>query len=144
MTSSIKNLSLSFLFILFSASVLFAQNDKISNSQPKTIPGSFNVQGNLSEDDLSFYTKSIEAADFEQYRLKDAAVELKFKNGFVLELLSAKDVTIKNKNQTINPNTYPERISMPANFNYPLFEITKTGWVTAEVQSTVDKKEIKK
>ncbi len=84
---------------------------------------------------LDFYTKSIEAADFEQYRLKEESVTLKFKNGFLLELLSAKDITIKNKTQNIDFNKYPAKVNV-VGYKYPVFEILKSGAITGEVGNT--------
>ena len=112
-----------------------SQNEGANNNTPKTIPGSFIIHGELNNDELAFYTKSIEAANFEPYRLKDAAVELEFKNGFKLELLSARDLTIKNKNQSVNPNTYTARIDQPP-YKYPVFEVLKSGWITGEAKPT--------
>jgi hypothetical protein len=129
-----------FLIIFLCGNAALSQNEKaIAVSSPKTFPNSFILHGSLTGEQISFYTKSIEAADFEQYRLKDAAVELEFKNGFKLELLSAKDLTIKNKNQTINPNTYTARIDQPS-YKYPVFEILKSGWIIGEAQTTTGTK----
>ena len=127
-----------FFLILFSLisieNNVSSQNQKKVDGNPKTIPNSFIIHGNLSNEEITFYTKSIEAADFEQYRLKDAPVELEFKNGFKLELLSAKDLTIKNKNQSVNPNSYTTAAPLSPN-KYPVFEILKSGWITAEAQT---------
>jgi hypothetical protein len=117
---------------------VMSQTDKVSTNVPKTIPGSFIIHGDISREEITFYTKSIEAADFEQYRLKDAAVELEFKNGFKLELLSAKDLVLKNKIQNVNPNSYTNVAPLPP-YKYPVFEILKTGWITAEVQNANSK-----
>lgn len=103
-----------------------------SQIQRKTIPNSFSIHQSLESDQLNFYIKSIEAADFEQYRLRDATVELNFKNGFKLELISAKELTIRNKMQNVNPNAYAEKSSVPADYVYPVFEITNSGWILAE------------
>ncbi len=128
-------LKLFFILFLF-GNVAISQNEKTSTvSAPKTLPNSFVLHGDLSPTDVIFYTKSIEAADFEQYRLKDAPVELEFKNGFKLELLSATDLTIKNKNQNVNLNSYTARVSQPP-FKYPVFEILQSGWITAEAKPT--------
>lgn len=106
-----------------------------SQATSKTIPGSYIIHGNMDSQTMEFFTKSIEAADFEQYRLKDANVELIFKNGFKLELVSAKDLTIKNKIQSVNPNLYQEKSMVPANYTYPVFEIKESGWITAQMNA---------
>lgn len=105
----------------------------------KTIPNSYIIHESSDAQKLAFYTKSIEAADFEQYRLRDANVELIFKNGFKLELISAKDLTIKNKMQNVNPNLYQVKSDVPANYIYPVFEITDSGWVTAQMHAVETK-----
>ena len=107
-------------------------------SQNKTLPNSFVIQGKFSDEVLNFYTKSIEAADFEQYRLKEETVTLKFKNGFLHELLSAKDLTVKNKMQNLDFNKYPAKVNVP-NYKYPVFEILKSGMITGEVNSESSK-----
>ncbi len=127
-------LRISFLVYLFILGFNFA------NAQAaKTLPNSFVIHGKLSDEQLTFYTKSIEAADFEQYRLKTVSLILKFKNGFVLELLSAKDLMVKNKIQNIDYNGYPENVKA-INYKYPLFEINKSGWITAEAVTATDTK----
>ena len=125
-----------FLIIFLCGHAVLSQNEKTNTvATLKTFPNSFELNGSLTSDQISFYTKSIEAADFEQYRLKDAPVELEFKNGFKLELLSAKDMTIKNKNQNVNLNSYTAKTDQPP-FKYPVFEILQSGWITAEAKPT--------
>lgn len=120
-------LILSFFIICFSTLTSLSQ----SNS---TIKNSFIIHASsLSKSDEAFYTKSIEAADFEQFRLQSQPVILKFKNGFTLELLSAKDLIVKNLAPNIDINKYSNYPSLP-NYKYPLFEILSTGWVTAAVE----------
>ncbi|MBI2723276.1 MAG: hypothetical protein HYX39_13965 [Bacteroidetes bacterium] len=122
-------LILSFFIICFSTLTSLGQ----SNS---TIKNSFIIHAaSLSKSDEAFYTKSIEAADFEQFRLKDQPLILKFKNGFTLELLSAKDLLVKNIAPSIDINKYSNYPALP-NHRYPLFEILNTGWVTAAVDPT--------
>lgn len=135
MKSSIKHLLLSLTFIFVTSHLSFSQTEKASNPTTKTIPNSFILHGSLTDTMLAFYTKSIEAADFEQYRLRDANIELIFKNGFKLELISAKDLTIKNKLQNVNPNAYQEKKAVPAGYVYPVFEITDSGWILAAYQA---------
>lgn len=129
MKNILKTAFLSVFFLAFNkANTITAQNT--------TIPGSFIIHGvNLQKADIDFYTKSIVAADFEQFRLKTETVILKFKNGFTLELISAKDVVVKNIKQNLDINTYTNYPATP-NYKYPLFEILKSGWVTAGVEST--------
>ena len=120
-----KKISLLFLFI-----VLLNKN----SVQAQTIKNSFKIQGkSLDQKDLDFYTQSIEAADFEQFRLQTETVILTFKNGFTLELFSAKDLVVKNISQTIDIKKYSNYPAMP-NYKYPLFEILPSGWVMAAVE----------
>lgn len=129
-------ITLKFFLILFlCGNAVLSQNETSTPvNAPKTFPNSFILHGSLSNADIAFYTKSIETADFENYRLKEVSVELKFKNGFVLELLSAKELTIKNKNQSINLNAYADKTAQPS-YKYPVFEILKSGWIIAEAQT---------
>ncbi|MGZ3901051.1 MAG: hypothetical protein ACXVDC_12060 [Bacteroidia bacterium] len=116
-----KKTSLLFLFLFI---VLLNKN----SAQAQTIKNSFNIQGkNLNQKDIDFYKKSIEAADFEQFRLQTQTVILTFKNGFTLELISAKDLVVKNISQTIDINKYSNYPAMP-NYKYPTFEILPSGW----------------
>jgi len=97
-----------------------------------TIPNSFVIHGqNLKPDDVSFFTKSILAANMEQFRLQTQTVVLQFKNGFDLELISAKDLVVRNIKSDLDINAYSNFPAM-ANYKYPLFEILKSGWLTAE------------
>lgn len=112
----------------------------ISNAQStnqKTIKNSFVLHGNITAEKKAFYIKSIEAADMEQFRLKTQTVTLKFKNGFLLELLSAKDIIVKNIDSKLDINNYQEA-APSINYKYPVFEILESGWLTAEIQN--DKK----
>lgn len=93
------------------------------------------INGVFDEQKLSFYNQSIEASNFEQYRLRDESVMLNFKNGFTLELISAKDLTVKNKLQNVNPNLYQEKNSVPVGYVYPTFEIIDSGMILAAYQA---------
>ncbi|MBA3665517.1 MAG: hypothetical protein H0W61_15095 [Bacteroidetes bacterium] len=118
-------LSLLFFVILSSGPSVYAQT---------TFKNSFVIHGaSLSQSQKDFYVKSIEAADFEQFRLQTETVVLKFKNGFNLELMPAKDLVIKNIAPVIDINKYSNHASTPG-YKYPTFEILSSGWVTAEVQ----------
>lgn len=100
-----------------------------------TIKNSFVIHSTgLSQNDLDFYKKSIEAADFEQFRLKTQTVILKFKNGFTLELLPAKDLVVKKGMTSLDMNKYSD-FKGTSDYKYPLFEILSTGWVTAAVET---------
>lgn len=100
-----------------------------------TIKNSFVIRGtSLSQTDVDFYTKSIEVADFEQFRLQTQTVLVTFKNGFNLELISAKDLVARNIKPDLDINTYTNYPPNP-NYKYPLFEILPSGWVTAAVES---------
>ncbi len=104
-----------------------------------TIKNSFVIHGtNVSQVDLDFFTKSIEAADFEQFRLQTETVLLKFKNGFNLELISAKDLVVKNIKADLDINSYTNYSASP-NYKYPLFEILPSGWVIAAAAETTTK-----
>ncbi len=98
-----------------------------ANAQNKTIPGSFIIKELKDNSQLSFFTKSIEAANFEQYRLKEKSVMLEFSNGFKVELLSAKDCFVKGNQITINDY----QTEYPIKFSLPTFFITETSHITA-------------
>lgn len=104
-----------------------------------TIKNSFVIHGtNLSQTDLDFYTKSIEVADFEQFRLQSQSVLVVFKNGFNLELISAKDLVVKNIRADLDINFYANYPASP-NYKYPLFEILPSGWIIGAVAETKTK-----
>jgi hypothetical protein len=88
----------------------------------------------MSAETLTFYKQSIEAADLEQFRLKTVSLTLKFKNGFLLELLPAKSLVIKNIVPAIDLNNYTDHVTTP-NYKYPVFEILNSGQLTAEIQT---------
>jgi hypothetical protein len=71
----------------------------------------------------------------EQFRLKTARLTLKFKNGFLLELIPAKDLFVKKIVPEINVNNYSDYVPTP-NYKYPLFEVLDSGLITAEVQNS--------
>ena len=70
----------------------------------------------------------------EQFRLKTAKVVLKFKNGFLLELIPAKELVVKNTTSNININNYSDQAATP-NYKYPVFQILDNGYLTAEIQN---------
>lgn len=115
------------------AFLLFICFQSFSQHQSKTIPDSYVLQGNFSNEKTAFFKQSIEAADMEQYRLRDATVELVFKNGFKIELMSAKDLTIVKKMQNVNPNNYPSKSNLAPGYRYPVFNIIDSGWIMAEM-----------
>ena len=121
------NVAFFFLFICFSIS---AQN--------KTIPNSYIIK-NLKEESLKdFFMKSIENADFEQYRLKSKSITLKFENGFDLVLLAAREIGINNSKVLVA--TYSDVEPEPDSL--PLFFIQDTGMITGKV-TTKSKKDMK-
>ncbi len=61
----------------------FIINSAAQNSDTKTMQNSFVIHGKLTTEQMTFYTKSILAANMEQFRLKTQTVTLKFKNGFL-------------------------------------------------------------
>ncbi len=100
-----------------------------------TIKNSFVIHGtNINQTDLAFFKKSIEAADFEQFRLQTQTVLVTFKNGFNLELISAKDLVVRNIKSDLDINAYTN-YPPNSNYKYPLFEILPSGWVTAAVET---------
>ncbi len=111
--------------IIFPLLFLFALIQ--ANAQSKTIPGSFVIKDLNDNSQLSFYTTSIEAANFEQYRLKEQKVILEFSNGFKVELLSAKDCFVKGNE--INMNDY--LFEYPKRFLLPTFFINESSHITA-------------
>lgn len=124
-----------FYIVFFSQYFIGISNAQSTNQ--KTIKNSFVLHGNITAEKKAFYIKSIEAADMEQFRLKTQTVTLKFKNGFLLELLSAKDIIVKNIDSKLDINNYQEA-APSINYKYPVFEILESGWLTAEIQN--DKK----
>lgn len=114
--------------------ILFLLSSFIVFSQTKTFPKSFVLHGNISETKRTFYIESIEKADLEQFRLRTHAAILKFKNGFTLELMPAKDLLIKGIVPSLNINNYQDHKEDP-NYKLPVFEILDSGWLTAEVQN---------
>lgn len=130
-----KNKSLLFFLLLI---LCFGVTQSFSQTKT-TIKNSFIIHGNdINPADLAFFTKSIETADFEQFRLQTETVILKFKNGFTLELISAKDLVSRNIKQDLDVNSYTNFAATP-NYKYPLFEILASGWVTAGVESSQTK-----
>lgn len=105
-----------------------------SLAQNKTFPNSFIIHGSITAEQKQFYIKSIENADMEQFRLKTAKVVLKFKNGFLLELIPAKELSIKNIAPNININNYSDHAASP-NYKYPIFQVLDSGFLTAEIQN---------
>lgn len=99
-----------------------------------TYPNSFIILGNITAEQKAFYIKSIEAADMEQFRLQQQTVVLKFKNGFVVELLSAKELVVKGITPNLDINQYSKNYT-DANYRPPVFEILSSGQLTAQVQT---------
>ena len=111
------------VILIFSAIATFAQN--------KTIPNSYIILNNKSPEKEAFYKKSIEAADMEQYRLRSQRSRLTFENGFEIELLSAKELFLKN--QTVNINNY--EVALPKGAAFPIFNVLDSGYLTAKVET---------
>src|SRR5574343_531682 len=103
-----------FILFLFSASSIF--------SQSKTLPNSYVLHGTVPETKRTFYTKSIEKADLEQFRLRTQTTLLKFKNGFTLELIPAKELINKGIAPALNINNYQD-YKVDPNYKLPVFEI---------------------
>ena len=107
------------LFFWGGSAVLKAQN--------KTLANSFVLLNNKFPDKADFYKKSIEAADMEQYRLRDKRVHLEFENGFEVELYSAKELFVNG--QGLNLNQY----EINPHGQVPVFNILPSGHLTAKV-----------
>lgn len=118
MKKTLQALVLAFFF-LGGSGALTAQN--------KTLANSFVILNNKFPDKADFYKKSIEAADMEQYRLRDKRVHLEFENGFEVELYSAKELFVNG--QTLNLNQYQTN----PHGQVPIFNILPTGHLTAKV-----------
>lgn len=98
------------------------------SAQTKTIPNSFIILNNSDVEKAAFYTKSIEAANMEQYRLRDKRVRLVFENGFETELYSAKELFVNG--HSLNINNYPLSHGQGA---LPVFTVLPNGHLAASV-----------
>lgn len=96
-------------------------------AQSKTLPGSFEINNLKDESKRELYTKAIENANFEQYRLQNHDVTLKFENGFEVSLLSAKNLFLKN--YSINPKDYKEQYD--SNYLLPVFYVQNEDQIIA-------------
>ena len=122
------------LLKLFFAAVFLICSGADLRAQNKTLANSFVIVNNKAPEKTEFFTKSILAADMEQYRLRDKRVHLEFENGFEIELYSAKELFVKGEN--LNMNNYPlsSGIGKP-----PVFNILQNGQLTAKVFSEFKK-----
>lgn len=111
-----------FLFLFFFCSIVLL-------SQQKTIPNSFLIKNNKSKLSETFITDAVLSANLETYRLKTERLEIKFKNGFKLLLLSAKEL----KESGVNLNTAIYNEKLPKGYTFPLFTVLDSGFLTAEV-----------
>lgn len=75
----------------------------------------------------SFFRESIDAARMESYRLKSKRVVLHFENGFDIEMLSAKELYLKDN--SILVANYPEEF--PQGYQLPFFNILESGHLMA-------------
>jgi hypothetical protein len=112
-----------FAMLMVSALAIFSQNKTISNS--------YTILNNKNPEKETFYKKSIEAADMEQYRLRNTRRHLSFDNGFVLELQSAKELFLKN--QQTNINNY--EVGSAQTPEAPVFFVLDSGHLTARITS---------
>jgi hypothetical protein len=92
---------------------------------------SFEILNNSQPEKKEFYLQSISKANLESYRLKEKRVVLDFKNGFQLELLSAKELFLKGI--AVDMNQYSEKFN--DGYELPLFSVMENGWLGAEVKS---------
>jgi hypothetical protein len=93
--------------------------------------GTFEIVKNLNPERNDYYNQSISKSNLENYRLKNKRVTLNFKNGFDIELLSAKELFLKHIE--IDLNSYLE--DFEKNSNLPLFVVMENGWIGAEISS---------
>jgi hypothetical protein len=114
-------LKISLLCLLF-----FAQGQAFS--QTRTVPNSFVILNNNDAQKTAFYTQAIEAADMEQYRLRDKRVRLTFENGFEAELYSAKELFLNGS--AIHISSYPVSHGQG---QLPVFAVLPSGQLTAKV-----------
>src|SRR5258708_1658550 len=99
---NMKKITLFKRTLLFACGILLATFSLVAHN--KTISNSYVILDNKTPGKTDFYKKSIEAADLEQYRLRDQRVKLVFDNGFEVELFSAKELFVNGV--AINPNSY--------------------------------------
>lgn len=93
--------------------------------------GTFEIVKNLNPERNDYYNQSISKSNLENYRLKNKRVTLNFKNGFDIELLSAKELFLKHIE--IDLNSYLE--DFEKNSKLPLFVVMENGWIGAEISS---------
>lgn len=96
-------------------------------SQINTQPNSYEITHNTLISQEDFYKQSIEKANLENYRLKSQRVSISFENGFIVELISAEELYLKNN--SINLNSYQS--NFPSKFVLPTFKILSTGELVA-------------
>lgn len=99
-------------------------------AQTSTLPNSYVLLNNQWPEKTEFFTKSINAADMEQYRLRDKRARLEFENGFEMELYSAKELFVNGAK--LNINNYPVT---HGNNQTPVFNILPSGHLAAKVFS---------
>lgn len=115
------------LFVLQSET-LSAINLSIPTTSTKpaslTIPiNSFVVVKGENTQDAIMASKALETAEMEMYRLRDSRRTLTFKNGVVIELLSAKE--LKAKGVDINLDSYNE--VLPKGYVEPTYLVNDKG-----------------
>lgn len=108
-------------------SVLFLLQGK-AFSQSRTLANSFVILNNAHADQAQFYTQAVEAADMEQYRLRDKRVRLTFENGFEIELYSAKELFVNGVQLNIGSYAIDHGPGQ-----LPVFNILPGGHLTAKV-----------
>lgn len=115
--------------------LLFVYFGAVLSAQSGTLPNSYAMLNNKWPEKAAFFQNSINAADMEQYRLRDQRVRLEFENGFEIELYSAKELFVNGATQ-ININNYPQT---HGNGVLPIFNILPSGHLTAKVFSELKK-----
>lgn len=127
--------------LILASILLFFISSRVSAQLQTILKNSYSIQSisQISPDDLTFYTKSIEAVDFEKYRSKTKEVVLEFTNGFKLVLNSADKASLQGLQ--INSAQYSDELS--SDYIYPLFKVDSSGIVVTMHKTRLTKSEIK-
>ena len=101
---------------------LFLRLSSFSYSQENT----YKVVDSGTSQDITVYTRAMDAANFDRFRYKDARRMLIFTEGVQIELLSVEEVISKGL-EVVHPGTVkPTSIN---NYKEPFFRVSKTGHI---------------
>lgn len=125
---SLEKFTMKTIMLLFA---LFAVTS--SFSQVQTNPDSFDIIGEISDDQKAEYKLILSQANFETFRLKNEVVNLSFDEGFTLSLKPGNTMAIYGK----NPDDYA--ITFPNYYRLPQFSITSSGIVHAKLHNVTIK-----